>query len=551
MKIAGLICLLVGTGAVLAVGAGVDPVPPASPIISGENLLKHIRILASDEFEGRAPGTPGEKLTVDYLVGQFKRLGLEPASSDGTFVQAVPLIGIRSVPHVAFKIDGKELPLVYSRDCVARSYRAQPEVIVENSGLIFAGYGIVAPEFGWDDYKQVDVRGKTVILLDGEPAIADTKDPTKLDATQFQGPVQTYYGTSSSKYETAGARGAAAVLLIHDPATAFANFTVIQNNYRQEAFDLKAATPPRHPAAIEGRLTLEAFRQLCSAVQQDVGRLQHSAEDKKFQPVTLAGTADFSVRNQVREILSRNVVAKVTGADADLRDQVVIYTAHWDHLGRDPSLTGDQIYNGAIDNAAGVAQLLEIAGAFAHAPQKLRRSVLFLATTAEEKGYLGARYYTTHPLFPLSQTLANINLDNTNLWGRTSDVMNLGYGLTTLDEVLADAAAGQQRSLVTRPFAGGTYFFASDQIEFAKAGIPAVFPGAGSVYRGKPAEYGDQKWDEYGAKHYHQVSDEVQSDWDFSGAVEDVQWLWQIGWRVAESSRPPEWKPGAGFIRTH
>jgi len=543
--------LLVSACLLQAATAGSKPGPlPAGPEgVSGENLLNHIQILASDKFEGRGPGTAGEKLTVEYLIAQFKRLGLESGNPDGSYVQAVPLIGSRSTPNLSLKVNGSELPLAYPLDYVARSYRAQPEVVARNSEVVFAGYGIVAPEFGWDDFKDTDIRGKTVILIEGEPAAPDPHDPAKPDTTFFQGAVQTHYGTNAYKYAAAVLCGAAAVLIIHEPDTAFSSFSVVQNNFRQEAFDLTSASPDRHPAAIEGRITLEAFQRLCLAAKQDFPRLKLAAADKSFRAVTLPATATFSVHNEVREILSQNVVAKVTGSDPQLKDQVVIYTAHWDHLGRDAALPGDQIYNGAIDNAAGVAQLLEIAAAFVRSPQRPKRSLLFMATTAEEKGYLGARYYTTHPLFPLSLTLANINLDASNLWGRTSDVVNLGYGLTTLDEVLAETAASQQRTLVAEPFAGGSYFFVSDQVEFAKAGVPAVFPGTGSSYRGKSADYGDQKWSEYGAKHYHQVSDEVRSDWDLSGTVEDVQWLWLIGYRIAEAEHFPEWKPGAGFQR--
>jgi Zn-dependent M28 family amino/carboxypeptidase len=339
------------------------------------------------------------------------------------------------------------------------------------------------------------------------------------------------------------------VLLVADTDKAFSSLASLQKSYGAEAWDLDATESPRHPAAVEGRLARAAFARLCEKSGRSWSELFAAARGRDFVPVRLDVRARFEIKNEIRKIVSNNVVAQVTGADPDRAREVVVYTAHWDHLGRDSTLNGDQIYNGAIDNAAGVAQLLEIAGAFAHASHRPPRTILFIATTAEEKGYLGARHYLTHPLFPLERTLANINLDSSNLWGRTTDVINLGYGLTSIDAVLAQMARIQNRELLPQQFDRGSYFFASDQIEFAKAGIPAVFPSAGSRYRGQPPDYGDQKWGEYGEKHYHQVSDEVHSDWDYSGTVEDAQWLWLIGSAIAEESDYPSWLAGAGFAR--
>lgn len=530
----------------------VPPMPaeiiPALDSITGDEILAHIKILASDEYEGRAPGTKGETLTVNYLVEQFKRFGLKPGNPDGSYTQKVPLVGFTTERSASLKVGGKPLDFNFSDDFVARSRRLLSEVTVENSEIIFVGYGIVAPEYGWDDYKNVDVRDKTLIMFEDEPQIADSREPTKLNNSMFKGQTLTYYSTSRYKFELAAQKGAAAVLLISNPETASTSFKTRQNRVRQEDFDVKrtVASPP--VLAVEGWITLDAIKRLCAATNQDIKILAQAALAKNFKPVPFERTtAAFQLKTKLREIESHNVVAKIVGSDKHLKNEYVIYTAHWDHLGRDEKLLGDQIYNGAIDNAAGVAQMLEIAEGFAKLKKPPKRSILFIATTAEERGYLGAKYYTKNPLYPLKHTLADINLDACNVWGRTRDVNNLAYGLTTLDDVLAATAETQKRIFVREPFANGVYFFLSDQFEFARAGIPAVFPGSGSNYIGKSADFGDKKWDAYGSNDYHQVSDEVKADWDMSGAVEDAQWLLQIGYRVAQTKEFPQWKADAEF----
>lgn len=533
-------CLALGLFlAAAGVAATEESVTPGA--ISGETLLRHITTLAADKFAGRLPGTPGETLTLQYLVAEFKRLGIAPAGPAQSYLQSVPLAAIRSSATLSFTADGRELDIQPGRDCLARSFRPQARVTVLDSEVIFAGYGIVAPEFGWDDYKTADVRGKIVIVLEGEPPGAESGQHL------FRGGAQSVFATPAYKYELAGRQGAAAVLLIRraqGPLPA-----ALQASYTQEAWDLDAPESTRHPAAVEGRLAREAFALLGEAGGHPVAELTAAAERRDFQPVPLKTRARFEIKNEVRKFTSANVVAQVPGGHPARAGEVVVYTAHWDHLGRDVTLAGDQVYNGAIDNAAGVAQLLEIAGAFARASRPPARTVLFIATTAEEKGYLGSQHYMTHPLFPLERTPAAINLDSSNVWGRTSDVLNLGLGLTSLDETLASAARRQERTLTKQQYAGGSYFFASDQIEFAKAGVPAVFPSAGSLYRGQPPEYGDRKWGEYGEKHYHQVTDEISPDWDLTGTVEDAQWLWWIGWEIAHADSYPAWQPGSGFSR--
>ncbi len=539
----------------VTVGQQINPPPALVPAeiksaldnISGDGMLNHVKVLASDEYEGRAPGTRGETLTIDYLVEQFKRYGLMPGNPNGTYLQKVPLVEISSRPSLSFSVKGKRITLNFTvDDYAAYSRRVQSEIKVENSEIVFAGYGVVAPDYGWDDYKGVDLRGKTVIVLDNDPQIPNPRDPSKLDDAMFKGRTQTYYGLFDYKTEAAAQKGAAAVLIVNEPSPSQPPFSLLQTYFSQRS-ELKSSVSSPKKVAGEGVITLDVMRRLCAAANQDFDALKRAALSKNFKPVSLGATADFDIKATLREIESHNVVAKIEGSDKRLKDEYVIYTAHWDHLGRDEKLKGDQIYNGAMDNAGGVAQLLEIAKGFAKLKKPPKRSILFIATTAEEKGLLGAEYYCENPLYPLARTLADINLDWFNPFGRTRDVINIGSGLTTLDEVLVNSAATQNRVLVPDPFPEQGYFFRSDQFPFARAGIPAVFPGAGIDYISKPAGYGKQKQDEYNAHDYHQVSDEVKPDWDMSGAVEDTQWLLQIGYWVAQAERFPEWKPGAEF----
>lgn len=514
--------------------------------IKAERIFQHVKTLASDEFEGRAPGTKGEILTVNYLVEQFKLSGLKPGNPNGTYLQNVPLVGFTSHPDLALNYGGKPIDLDFPDDYFGRSSRLLPDVTVKNSAIVFVGYGVIAPEYGWDDYKNVDVAGMTVVILDNDPQIIDLRDSSKLDDRIFKGNALTYYGTRSYKYENAAKKGAAAVLIVHDPETSVSSLKNLQSGYLREAFGIKRSATSQKPASFEGWLTSTAAARLFAAARQDFEVLKRGALSKIFQPSALGVIANIDVKNTLRQIESRNVVAKIEGSDPHIRNQYVIYSAHWDHLGRDEKLKGDQIYNGAIDNAGGIGQMLEIARGFAKLKKAPKRSILFIATTAEERGLLGSKYYVANPLYPLSRTLANINLDSVNPFGRTKDVIDSSFGLTTLDEILIESAATQNRVLLPDPSPEAGYFFRSDQFEFIRAGVPAIFPGSGYNYISKPADYGEKKWTEYD-KDYHQVTDEVKPDWDMSGAVEDAQLLLQVGYRVAQSPKYPEWKAGTEF----
>jgi Zn-dependent M28 family amino/carboxypeptidase len=520
---------------------------PALSSITSADLMTHTRVLSSDAFEGRGPGTRGEDSTVAYLEAQFRRLGLEPGNPDGSYVQNVSLVGFTSHPTATLSAGGKTIALDFPNDFVGVSRHQQPTVDVSGSEVVFVGYGVEAPEYGWDDYKGVDVRGKTVLMLINDPPVALPNDSTQLDSAIFRGRAMTYYGRWTYKYEIASAKGAAAAIIVHQTEPAGYPYEVVVGSWGRENFDIKSSGSAVARVKVESWITLDKAKELLRATGRDFDTLKRSAGSKDFRPVSLGATATFRVRNTTREIQSRNVIARLPGSDSSGAGEHVVYTAHWDHLGRDSTLQGDQIFNGALDNASGTAALLELAEAFTKLPQRPERSILFLAVTAEEKNLLGARYYAENPLYPLSTTLANINMDGVNQWGRTRDVVVIGLGNSTLDDVLREVASGRGRTVAPDPEPEKGFFYRSDHFEFAKLGVPALYTDSGIEYIDKPAGYGETKRDEYTANDYHKPSDEVKPDWDLSGAVEDTQLLFEIGYRVAQGDRYPEWKPGTEF----
>jgi Zn-dependent M28 family amino/carboxypeptidase len=519
---------------------------PALEAITPDGLLAHIKVLASDEFEGRSPGTKGEDLSVTYITDQFKKIGLQPGNSRGTYTQEVPLAGIKSEPRMSFSIGDKTMDLKYPDDFVASSARLQPEIKIEKSDVVFVGYGVVAPEYGWDDYKSVDVRGKTLLMLIGDPPVPDPKDPSKLDDKMFKGKAMTYYGRWTYKYEIAAQKGAAAAVIIHETEPAAYPWQVVRSSWGKENFELD--NPNKNMDAVAGRswITLDVARRLLADCSQNFDAMKKSAVTKDFQPVTLNAKANIEIKQQIRSFKSHNVIGKLEGSDSKLRDEYVIYTAHWDHLGRHPELQGDQIFNGAIDNASGVASVIELAAAFTKINPLPKRSLLFMATTAEEAGLLGAKFYAEHSLYPLQKTLADINLDSMNVWGKARDIEDLSLGFSTLDDLLAAAAKGQGRSAIpdSRPDKGKIY--RADNFEFSKVGLPSLYIGKGEHLLSRP-ETAPLRSDEFDSTDYHQVTDEIRPDWDLSGAVQDVQLLFEVGYQVANGDKFPEWKPGSEF----
>lgn len=519
---------------------------PALQAITPDGLLAHIKVLASNEFEGRAPGTKGEELSVKYITDQFKKIGLKPGNPNGTYTQEVPLAGIKSEPRMSFTAGDQTIDLKYPDDFVASSARLRPEIDINNSDVVFVGYGVVAPEFGWDDFKDVDARGKTLLMLIGDPPVLDPKDPLKLDEKMFKGRAMTYYGRWTYKYEIAAKRGAAAAIIIHETGPAGYPWQVVRSSWSKENFELDK--PDKNMAAVEARswITLDIGKKLLADSGQDFDALKKVAISKNFRPVALNAKCKISIRQALRTFKSHNVIGKLEGNDPKLRDEYIIYTAHWDHLGKRPELQGDQIFNGAVDNASGCAAVMQLGAAFANLNPSPKRSVLFTCTTAEEAGLLGAKWYAEHPLYPLEKTLADINIDSMNVWGKARDIEDVSFGLSTLDDILAAAAKQHGRTAIanSRPEKG--HIYRADNFEFSKAGVPSLYIGKGEHLLSRP-ENAPLVADEFDSKDYHQITDEIHSDWDLSGAVQDIQLLFEVGYQIANGDKFPEWKPESEF----
>lgn len=516
----------------------------AANTIDGSNLMKHAGTLASDDYEGRAPGTRGEQRSVDYLIGQFKRLGLEAGNPDGSWLQPVSLAAMRATPTASFTAEGHSVPISVPRELVVRVVSPDSEVVVTNSDVVFVGYGIVAPEFGWDDYAGLDVRGKTVVVLPGEPTPGILSQAGRPDTTIFRGREMSFNGWTRGKREQALAHGAAALIMVRsaDQAAGWASLMpIFTQEYAAVAGDVRRENP------INAYLQWTAFRRLFAATGRNVDSAMVQAARTDFKGFATGATASFNVRLAHRVLSTNNVIAKLTGSDPALKNEFVLYSAHWDAFGRDTTLKGDQIRNGAADNAIGVAQMLEIAGAFTRLPKRPARTILFLATTAEELGLLGARAYALQPLYPLDRTLADINLDMAQPWGRATAITDIGDGRSTLDDVVRTVATEMGKTMQADGAPEEGYYFRSDHFEFARVGVPSIFIGSGGDVIGKPAGYMAQMDDAYGANDYHRVSDEVKPGWDLSGDAELARLNFLVGVRVAGAKEWPAWKAGAEF----
>ena len=528
--------------------SGSPTTPVTAPDISAAAILAHVKVLASDKFEGRAPGTAGEDLAVAYIADEFKKAGLKPGHPDGTFFQPVPMVGVTANPatSLVFTKGAQTRTLAFKDDVVAWTKRVQDSVSVKDSEVVFVGYGIEAPELQWDDYKGVDLSGKTMVVLINDPPVPDPADPAKLDPKVFGGRAMTYYGRWTYKYEMGAAKKAAAVLIVHETEPAAYPFAVVQGKVTEQ-FDLLAPDKGMSRAAIEGWITLDQARALFSMAGQDFDALKKQAATRAFRPVPFGVTASMTLKNTIRRIDSRNVVGRIEGSDPTLKDDYVIFTSHWDHFGVGPAVNGDTIYNGALDNATGVGGLIELAKAFTRLPAPPKRSLLFLSVTAEEQGLLGSDYYARNPLYPLAKTVAVINMDGLNIYGKTKDLTVVGLGNSELDDYAQQAATEQGRVARADPSPERGGYFRSDHFPFAKQGVPAINAGGGDEYLGKPADYGRKAKEAYTAQHYHKPSDEIRPDWDLSGAVQDVQIYYVMGYRLAQSNTWPAWSAGSEF----
>jgi len=513
----------------------------AALAISESVYRAHVERLASDEFEGRAPGSAGERKTVEYLEREFLALGLQPVAGS-SFRQSVPLVEITAVPaqtYLTVAAPTGQVDLALGDDMVLNTRRMQPESAILDSELVFVGYGIVAPEYGWDDYAGLDMRGKTALILVNDPGFA-TGDPGL-----FRGRAMTYYGRWTYKFEEAARQGAAAALIIHQTAPAAYPWQVVRNSWTGPRLSAESADDNALAAALEGWITEARARELLTLAGADFDALALAAQQPGFRPRSLGLVASGGVGNLIRRTRSSNVAGLLPGRD--LAEEYVVYMAHWDHLGRSMALAGDNIMNGAVDNATGVAGILAIAAAYRELLIAPARSVLFLAVTAEEAGLVGSEHYARHPLVPLEKTAAVINIDAMHPLGRAQDIEVIGSGASELEEYLAEAARRQGRvvSADTAPERGA--FFRSDHFSLAKRGVPALFTKSGQELRDRPAGSGQAMVEEYTRERYHAPGDVYDPAWDVSGSIEDLKLLFEVGLRVANSAHWPLWYEGNEF----
>jgi Zn-dependent M28 family amino/carboxypeptidase len=501
-----------------------------APAISAEEYARHIATLSADEFEGRKPGTAGERKTVEYLVAEFKKLGLEPGNGD-SFLQQVPIVEITAGSDARLQLGSAELK--YMQDMVIWTKRLVPEISVADSPLVFVGHGVVAPELGWNDYAGVDMRGKTAVILINDPGFA-TNDP-KL----FRGRAMTYYGRWTYKFEEAMRQGAAGALIIHDDVPAAYPWDTVQNSWSGPQLDTVAADGNASRAAIEGWITRAAGDALLRQNGLSYEQMLQAASRPGFKPIELAQRASGSLRNAIRRSSSPNVVARLPGSKNP--DEYVFYMAHWDHLGRAFGRSGDTIFNGALDNATGTAGLLTIAKAYSEMRQRPERSIVFLAVTLEESGLLGSAYYVANPVYPLNRTVAAFNMDAITWGGPTKDVTVVGYGASELEDYLVRAARRQDRVVMPEPTPENGFFFRSDHFNFAKVGVPALYIKLGVEDREKGAEWAKARNAEFTLKDYHKPSDEFRPGTDLRGGLEDITLLYDIGRTLANERRFPQW----------
>jgi Zn-dependent M28 family amino/carboxypeptidase len=518
--------------------------------IKATRMMENIKVLSSNEYEGRSPASKGEALTTQYIEEQFKKIGLKPGNPDGTYFQNVPMVGIKADPDASLvftsTLDGKREALQFANDFVACTKREAPAINIDTD-IVFVGYGTAAPEYQWDDFKDVDVKNKIIVVLINDPPVPDPKDPSKLDENTFKGKAMTYYGRWTYKFEEAAARGSLGCLIVHQTDPAGYPWAVVRSSNTGELFSLVSADRGMSRCAMEGWITYEKAKALFAMAGKDFDELARQAISRDFRPVDLQVKGSLSLRNTIRIIQSKNVVGKCEGSDSKVCDEYVIYTAHWDHLGIGPEVNGDKIYHGAIDNASGIAGLVELADSFIHAKIKSSRPILFLAVTGEEKGLLGSEYYSEHPLYPLDKTLAEINVDGVNVWGRTRDIEVIGLGQSTLDDDLQLVADEQGRIIKPDSSPEKGYYYRADHFSFAKKGVPAIYPTMGMDYIGKPSGWGKQMHDKYISEDYHRPSDTIKPYWDLRGTVADLHFLGELGYRIANAKTFPEWKPGSEF----
>ena len=525
---------------VLVMGLLISCTPSEPNIqISSTTIEKHVSEISRDYYLGRKPFTEGETRTIQYLKNELQALGLQPGNGDSYF-QEVPMVEITSIPSENMTISGHGQTKSYSLsdDFVANTRRIQDEIEIENSELVFCGYGIVAPEYEKDDYAGIDMTGKTAIVLVNDPGFGQEDDQ------YFKGNTMTYYGRWTYKFDQAPLQNAEAVLIVHETASAGYPWFVVQTGWSGAQLNLER-NPDEYLCAAEGWITLDVAKELMEICGQDFSQLIRDARTKEFQPVPLGLTMSLSMTNTYKKDKSQNVVAKLEGSQRP--DECIIYSAHWDHMGVGNAVDGDSIYNGALDNASGTASLLAIAEGFASLPKAPERTILFLFVTAEEQGLLGSAYYAANPIFPVTKSVANINMDALNPFGKMKDLTIIGYGQSDLDDYAQQAAESQGRYVQGGQEPEKGLFYRSDHFNFAKVGIPALYAQGGYDHLQEGKEYAMNKQNEFTSERYHKPSDEFDDTWDMGGLQQDAQLFYSIGLKLANESKFPEWKEGSEF----
>ncbi|MEQ8205103.1 MAG: M28 family peptidase [Woeseia sp.] len=511
----------------------------AVKLITAESMRNHVIELSDDKYEGRGPGSRGDRMARDYLVKQMEALGLQPGAADGGWQQPFNLVGITAEQPAVwrFEKDGQETTLKQWDEFIVGSGVQSERAAVSEAELVFVGYGIQAPEYEWDDFKGMDLRGKVLVMLNNDPS---------WDPELFAGETRLYYGRWSYKYESAAAQGAAGAIIIHTTPSAGYPFQVVQTSWTGEQFELQAGDEPR--MQVEGWVSEDAARKVIAMSGHDLDALREAADNRDFVPVPLGVSTSIGMDVSINRVESANVLGLIPGSDPELSDEVVIYTAHHDHLGiGTPNASGDNIYNGAMDNASGVAQLLAITRAIKALPEAPRRSVLVAFVGAEEQGLLGSMYYAANPTFPPGKIAANINYDGGNIWGHTHDLTFIGLGKSTIDGIVQGIAAEQNRVVKADQFSDRGYFYRSDQFSFAKIGVPALYLDTGTEFVDKPADWGEQQVNHYTDVNYHQPSDEYDPSWNFDGMIEDASLGFWTGLAIANSDTMPSWNAGDEF----
>ena len=539
---------LIIASAILGVSACSEAPPPPPPTatnfdqvyasVSSDELKQHIKTLASDEFAGREPTTVGEELTLEYLTKELSAVGFTPGNGD-SFLQQVDLIQITAEPDMTLSMG--EQSLVYKEGMVAGSKREVAEINLEDSDVVFLGYGVNAPEYDWNDYADVDVSGKTVIVLVNDPGFS------KPEGDAFQGKTMTYYGRWSYKYEEASRQGAEAIFIVHESAPASYGWSVVANSWSGPQYGLVSPDGGADRVAVEGWLSLDAAKKVFADAGLDFEQEKLKAQEGPYQQSLENVKASITVKNTIKKSKSYNVFATLPGSQTP--DEHIIYTAHWDHLGTDTSREGDQIYNGAHDNATGTAAVLSMAKAFASLDVAPKRSVSMLIVTAEEQGLLGSKYYAENPVIALDKTVANINLDAMNILGQTKDVAVVGKGKSELEKYLTVAAEKQGRVLVEedRPAAG--LYYRSDHFSFAKLGVPALYAKGGTQPIDERTASYRQRMNLIARGCYHQPCDQYRENWNVMGIVEDTQLLFDVGYQLSNTDTWPQWSETSEFQR--